>query len=133
MHSWVEGFQQSIDFIEENLISSLEIEEIAQIAALSPFYYQRIFGALCGMTVGEYIRARRMTLTAQEFSGTDGKVIDVTLNMDITLQIALQRCSRSFMASLLREHERKVLRFGLLPHCISKYHWRMENCWITAS
>lgn len=79
MQSWVEGFQQSIDFIEENLASSLEIEEIAQIAVLSPFYYQRIFGALCGMTVGEYIRARRMTLAAQELSGTDAKIIDIAL------------------------------------------------------
>ena len=79
MQNWVEGFQQSIDFIEENLASPLEIEEIAGIAALSPFYYQRIFGALCGMTVGEYIRGRRMTLAAQELSGTDAKVIDVAL------------------------------------------------------
>ena len=31
------------------------------------------------MTVGEYIRARRMTLAAQELAGTDGKVIDVAL------------------------------------------------------
>ena len=68
VQSWIEGFQQSIDFIEKNLASSLEIEDIAQIAALSPFYYQRIFGALCGMTVGEYIRARRMTMAALELS-----------------------------------------------------------------
>ncbi len=79
MESWVEGFQQSIDYIEGNLASSLEIEDIARIAALSPFYYQRMFGALCGMTVGEYIRARRMTLAAQELAGTDSKVIDVAL------------------------------------------------------
>lgn len=79
MQSWIEGFQQSIEFIEENLASSLEIEDIAQRAALSPFYFQRIFGALCGMTVGEYIRARRMTMAAQELSGTDAKVIDVAL------------------------------------------------------
>ena len=46
---------------------------------LSPFYYQRMFGALCGMTVGEYIRGRRMTLAAQELAGTDAKVIDVAL------------------------------------------------------
>ena len=31
------------------------------------------------MTVGEYIRARRMTLAAQELAGTDMKVIDVAL------------------------------------------------------
>lgn len=42
MQSWIEGFQQSIDFIEKNLASSLEIEDIAQIAALSPFYYASI-------------------------------------------------------------------------------------------
>ena len=79
MQNWVEGFQQSIDFIEENLTGSLEIEEIAELATLSPFYFQRIFGALCGMTVGEYIRARRMTLAAQELSSTDAKVLDVAL------------------------------------------------------
>jgi AraC family transcriptional regulator len=51
--------------MEHNLTQELEIEAIAEKAALSPFYYQRIFGALCGMTVGEYIRARRMTLAAR--------------------------------------------------------------------
>lgn len=79
MLSWVEGFQQSIDYMEQNLDGDLDIEDIAGRAALSPFYYQRIFGALCGMTVGEYLRARRMTLAAQELSGSDAKVIDVAL------------------------------------------------------
>ena len=68
MQGWIEGFQESIDFIEQNLTEELDIEAIAGKAVLSPFYYQRIFGALCGMTVGEYIRARRMTLAAQELS-----------------------------------------------------------------
>lgn len=79
MQGWIEGFQKSIDFIEENLTEELEIEDIADKAALSPFYYQRIFGALCGMTVGEYIRARRMTLAAQELYRKDIKVIDVAV------------------------------------------------------
>ena len=79
MQSWMEGFQASIDFIERNLDQGLEIGEIAGKAALSPFYYQRIFGALCGMTVGEYIRARRMTLAAQALARGDGKVIDIAV------------------------------------------------------
>ena len=77
MQGWIEGFQESIDFMEQNLTEELDIEDIAAKAALSSFYYQRIFGALCGMTVGEYIRARRMTLAAQELNGKDVKVIDV--------------------------------------------------------
>ncbi len=79
MRGWIEGFQESIDFIERHLTDDPDIEEIAGKAALSPFYYQRIFGALCGMTVGEYIRARRMTLAAQELNSKDVKVIDVAV------------------------------------------------------
>ena len=79
MQGWIEGMQASIDYIEENLTEPLEIGTIAGTAGLSPFYYQRIFGALCGMTVGEYIRARRMTLAARELAGTDLKVIDAAL------------------------------------------------------
>jgi len=79
MQGWIEGFQKSIDFIEQNLCDALDISRIAGKAALSPFYYQRIFGALCGMTVGEYVRARRMTLAAQELSGSDVRVIDIAV------------------------------------------------------
>ena len=79
MQGWITGFQESIDFMEQNLTEELDIVVIAGKAALSPFYYQRIFGALCGMTVGEYIRARRMTLAAQELAGYDSKVIDVAV------------------------------------------------------
>lgn len=79
MQGWIEGFQESIDFMEQNLTKELDIEDIATRAALSPFYYQRIFGALCGMTVGEYIRARRMSLAAQELNRKDVKVIDIAV------------------------------------------------------
>ena len=61
------------------MTEELDIEVIAGKAALSPFYYQRIFGALCGVTVGEYIRARRMTLAAQDLSREDVKVIDIAI------------------------------------------------------
>ena len=79
MQGWIEGLQSSIDYIEQHLTDDLDIEAIAGKAALSPFYFQRIFGALCGMTVGEYIRARRMTLAAQELNRKDVKVIDVAV------------------------------------------------------
>ena len=79
MQGWIEGIQASIDFIDEHLTEPLDITEVAGIAGLSAFYYQRIFGALCGITVGDYIRARRMTLAAQELAGTDAKVIDTAL------------------------------------------------------
>ena len=79
MQGWIMGFQDSIDYIEKNLTEALDVDRIAEKAALSSFYYQRIFGALCGMTVGEYIRLRRMTLAAQDLAVSDSKVIDVAV------------------------------------------------------
>ena len=39
MNDWIEGFQASIDYIENNLTEELDIGKIAKESALSPFYY----------------------------------------------------------------------------------------------
>lgn len=72
-----EDIQQALVYIEANLTENLDIREIAKHAHLSPFYFQRIFAALCGISVGEYIRSRRLALAGEELTGSDSKVIDV--------------------------------------------------------
>ncbi|MBO5384067.1 MAG: helix-turn-helix transcriptional regulator, partial [Ruminococcus sp.] len=58
MNSWTEGIQNAIQYIEANLTEELNINDIAEKAYVSAFYFQKIFGVLCGLTVGEYIRQR---------------------------------------------------------------------------
>lgn len=77
--NWTEGIQQAINYIEDNLDKELDINDIAAQAACSAFYFQKIFGIMCEMTVGEYIRSRRLTLAGSELSNTDIKVIDLAL------------------------------------------------------
>ncbi len=79
MNSWNEGIANAIAYIEENLTQELDIAKIAENAYMSSFYFQKIFYALCGVTVGEYIRSRRLTLAAQELGCTDIRVLDVAL------------------------------------------------------
>ena len=79
MNGLTEGLNDALAYIEENLSDPLEIGAVASRAHVSAFHFQRIFTALCGFTVGEYIRARRLTLAAQELSSSDAKVIDVAL------------------------------------------------------
>ncbi len=76
---WIKSFQRSIDYIEENLSSSLEVERIAGVMNISPFYYQRIFAIICGITVGEYIRSRRLTLAGSDLLRSDERIIDIAL------------------------------------------------------
>lgn len=76
---WIAGIQRAIDYIEEHLDGEIDLSEVGKQAYLSPFYFQRIFRFLCDMTVGEYIRLRRLTLAGAELAAGNGKVIDVAL------------------------------------------------------
>lgn len=79
MNGWNEGIANAIAYIEENLTGNIDIEQVAQKACVSSFYFQKIFKALCGFTIGEYIRNRRLTLAAQELCSSHIKVIDAAL------------------------------------------------------
>lgn len=79
MNGLAEGIQNAIQYIEDNLAEELNIDDIAVKAYVSSFHFQRIFSALCGFTVGEYIRSRRLSAAAQELSCSDAKVIDIAL------------------------------------------------------
>lgn len=63
-----EDIQNALADIEENLTGDLEIRGLARRAYLSPFYFQRIFGAMCGISVGAYIRNRRMTQAVEKLA-----------------------------------------------------------------
>ena len=77
MADLTKDIQYALAYIEANLTRDLEVRDIAKQAYLSPFYFQRIFGALCGISVGEYIRSCRLSLAGEELAGSDAKVIDV--------------------------------------------------------
>jgi len=71
------GMQNAIDYIEDNLTEPLDYSIIAQKAYSSSYHFQRVFSVVCGITLGDYIRSRRMTLAGNELAGTNAKVIDV--------------------------------------------------------
>jgi AraC family transcriptional regulator len=76
--AWVESLQKSIDYMEEHLLENITIESIAKQANASSFHFQRTFAILTDMSVGEYLRRRRLTLAAEELSRSNCKIIDLS-------------------------------------------------------
>ena len=76
---WISGIQKAIDFIEANLTEEIDYEDVAAQAFSSSYHFQRIFGILCGYTLGEYIRNRRLTLAGADLAAGKSRVIDVAL------------------------------------------------------
>lgn len=76
---WIIGIQRAIDYVEEHLTDKISYDEVAKKAYASSFHFQRVFGIICGFTLGDYIRFRRLSLAGRELAETSAKVIDVAL------------------------------------------------------
>lgn len=76
---WIQTLERAIEYMEENLLGNLECEEVAGEVYVSSHHFQRTFTLLTGLTVGEYIRNRRLSLAGQELLRKESKVIDVAL------------------------------------------------------
>lgn len=76
---WITGIQRALDYTEMHLTDEIDYETAARAAASSAFHFQRMFSMLCGYTLGDYIRMRRLSLAADELYRTDDKIIDIAL------------------------------------------------------
>lgn len=77
--NWIKDMNEALEYIEQNLENSISSEDVARKAHLSKFHFLRIFNILTGMTLGEYIRQRRLSLAVREVVSTKHKIIDIAL------------------------------------------------------
>ena len=92
---WLKNLSTAIDYIEDNLDNDISYDEAAQIACCSPFYFQRLFSYVSGISLSEYIRRRRMTQAAFELQRTNAKVIDIALKYGYTSPTSFNRAFQS--------------------------------------
>lgn len=78
MHAW-EAIQKTLNYIEDQIGEDIEIEELAEISALSVFYYQRLFTRLVKKPVREYIKLRRLARACDALRDKHNRILDVAL------------------------------------------------------
>lgn len=62
----LERLNQAMEHIERQLDGSVDAGELARVAATSEHHLRRMFSALAGMPLSEYIRRRRLTVAGAE-------------------------------------------------------------------
>ena len=92
---WKESIQRAVDYIEEHLDDKIDYAQIAQCAYSSSYHFQRVFGIVCGMTLGEYIRRRRLSRAAFDLLAGE-KVLDVAIKYGYNSSESFSRAFRSF-------------------------------------
>jgi AraC family transcriptional regulator len=70
--------KKSVEYIEHNLDKKIELEDLADKAFLSKYHFHRIFHAVVGEPVAEYIRKRRLMKAANDLLCTEYKIVDIS-------------------------------------------------------
>ncbi|MFS0558218.1 AraC family transcriptional regulator [Brevibacillus sp. 179-C9.3 HS] len=83
--------QDAIDYVEEHLQEELNITDIASRAHFSAFHFQRLFQAISGFSVQEYIRKRRLSEAALALKNSKDNVLDIAVAYQYQSQEALTR------------------------------------------
>ena len=72
------SLNEAMRYIEAHLFDEIDFTEMSKTACCSEYQFRRMFSYLSGMSLGEYIRKRRLSLAA-ELLRSGEKVIDVAL------------------------------------------------------
>ena len=62
---YINRINRVIDYIEANLDKELPLEKLSEVALFSPFHFHRIFSALVGETVNEFVKRKRIEKAAK--------------------------------------------------------------------
>lgn len=66
--------------IQEHLDDALELEQIASVAAFSPFHFHRIFRAFVGESLGEHVRRLRLERAARTLKFQDEPITQIAFS-----------------------------------------------------
>ncbi len=131
---WISGLQNALDYIEENITENLDYSEIAKRAYSSSFHFQRVFAIICGYSLGDYIRFRRLSLAGSELACGNIKVIDAALKYGYDSPESFSRAFAAFHGVTPSAAKRGAnlksfsrLSVKLILHGGTKMDYRIEN------
>ena len=78
-HSLISTVQDAIDYIEENMHEDLAIESVAANSYMSTSALYKVFSAVFDTTIKDYIRKRRLSLSAYDLVHTNMSVLDIAI------------------------------------------------------
>ncbi len=89
--------KEVVRYLEQHCSEAVNLEQAAQIANLSPFHFHRVFKALVGETVAEFIRRMRHEKAAQSLMFQDKSVTTVAFEFGFSSSQAMARSFKTYL------------------------------------
>jgi len=104
--NYYDRIQKSIEYIESNLENYIDLSIVAEKAYMSLSNFYRMFFALTGHSVKEYIRKRRMTLAIDDIIAKKSTIMDIAIKYGFESSDAFSRSFKQIVGcnpSMFRE------------------------------
>ncbi|MEU0986546.1 AraC family transcriptional regulator [Streptomyces sp. NPDC005953] len=90
----LERLNQAMEHIECHLDQRIEVSDLARIAVTSEYHFRRLFSALAGIPLSEYVRRRRLTVAGAEVLAGERTLLEVAVRYGYTSGEAFARAFR---------------------------------------
>ncbi|MEH6376017.1 AraC family transcriptional regulator [Streptomyces sp. KLMMK] len=75
----LDRLNEALEHIESHLDQRIEVSELARIAVTSEYHFRRMFSALAGIPLSEYIRRRRLTVAGAEVLAGERTLLEIAV------------------------------------------------------
>ncbi|GAA1277362.1 AraC family transcriptional regulator [Streptomyces javensis] len=75
----LERLNEALDHLDSRLNQRIEVAELARIAMTSEYHFRRLFSALAGISLSEYVRRRRLTLAGAEVLAGERTLLEIAV------------------------------------------------------
>jgi AraC family transcriptional regulator len=110
---YVDRVNRAIDHITRNLARPLKLDAVAKVAAFSPFHFHRIFRAMVGETLLDFVKRTRLERALYLMSHGPKPLTEIALDVGFN---SSSDFSRSFKA-----------QFGVSPRAFDLKAWRKKG------
>ncbi|RCW42746.1 AraC family transcriptional regulator [Halopolyspora algeriensis] len=86
---------EAMEHIERHVTGEIDVRVLARIAQTSEYHFRRLFSALAGMPLSEYIRRRRLTLAGGRVLSGEQSLLDIAVTYGYGSGEAFARAFRS--------------------------------------
>lgn len=91
----MDQWNAAVQRIEEALEGVVEVQDLARMTATSEYHFRRMFSALSGMPLSEYVRRRRLTVAAAAVVAGDEAIQDIAVRFGYGSADAFSRAFRA--------------------------------------
>lgn len=116
-----------VEFVEQNLTNEIDYKKLSRKVGINDFILQRVFNIMCGLSISEYTRKRRLSCAYEELKLTNNKIIDIALKYGYESSVSFTRSFKKEFGITPKQTRKSDNNFKIFPRYEFKDGYQNKN------